>query len=156
MFLVLLKLLKKLTKWYKTRSPRKKTYNKMKTKLVGTIFRGSASVDPRFSAPMLKYIIADIKNRKSCSKVWKIKSIAKILYFRSIYHTNSSWGGLGNHLRGKINSRQYEPYNISYFNYCFSLRQLSICIEDGVLESYNTDFELQFKHQIKNIIGMCL
>lgn len=35
-------------------------------------------------------------------------------------------------------------------------QQLSIGIENGVLETYNTDFELQFKHQIKHIIGMCL
>lgn len=33
--------------------------------------------------------------------------------------------------------------------------QLSIGIENGVLETYNSDFELQFSHQLKYIVGIC-
>lgn len=33
--------------------------------------------------------------------------------------------------------------------------QLSIGIENGVLETYNADFELQFSHQLKYIVGIC-
>lgn len=33
--------------------------------------------------------------------------------------------------------------------------QLSVGIENGVLESYNSDFELQFSHPLKHIVGMC-
>lgn len=33
--------------------------------------------------------------------------------------------------------------------------QLSVGIENGNLESYNSDFELQFSHPLKNIVGMC-
>ncbi|XP_059618603.1 uncharacterized protein LOC132263053 [Phlebotomus argentipes] len=72
----------------------------MKTKLVSLLWRGSASVDPRFSAPMLKWSIQDIINRE--------------IFIR-----------------------------------------LSMGIESGCLETFNSDFELQFKHQVKHIIGMC-
>lgn len=37
----------------------------------------------------------------------------------------------------------------------FSFSQLSIGIENGVLETYNADFELQFTHQLKYIVGIC-
>lgn len=33
--------------------------------------------------------------------------------------------------------------------------QLSVGIENGILESYNSDFELQFSHPLKHIVGMC-
>lgn len=33
--------------------------------------------------------------------------------------------------------------------------QLSIGIENGILETYNADFELQFSHQLKYIVGIC-
>ena len=33
--------------------------------------------------------------------------------------------------------------------------QLSVGIENGNLESYNSDFELQFSHPLKHIVGMC-
>lgn len=33
--------------------------------------------------------------------------------------------------------------------------QLSVGIEHGILESYNSDFELQFSHPLKHIVGMC-
>ncbi|KXJ78995.1 hypothetical protein RP20_CCG002548 [Aedes albopictus] len=33
--------------------------------------------------------------------------------------------------------------------------ELSIGIENGHLEAYNTDFELQFVHQLKYILGYC-
>lgn len=35
-----------------------------------------------------------------------------------------------------------------------ALSQLSIGIENGVLEAYNADFELQFSHQLKYIVGI--
>lgn len=38
--------------------------------------------------------------------------------------------------------------------YVFQL-QLSVGIEHGILESYNSDFELQFSHPLKHIVGMC-
>ncbi|XP_065092580.1 TBC1 domain family member 4 isoform X2 [Ochlerotatus camptorhynchus] len=72
----------------------------MKTRLTTLTWRGSASVDPRFSASMLPWSIADIRNHES-------------------YVT------------------------------------LSIGIENGHLEAYNTDFELQFVHQLKYILGYC-
>uniref|UniRef100_A0A1B0EYA1 Rab-GAP TBC domain-containing protein n=2 Tax=Lutzomyia longipalpis TaxID=7200 RepID=A0A1B0EYA1_LUTLO len=72
----------------------------MKTKLISMLWRGSASVDPRFSAPMLKWSLQDIINRD--------------IYIR-----------------------------------------LSMGIENGYLETFNSDFELQFKQQLKHIVGMC-
>ncbi|KAM8705992.1 hypothetical protein ACLKA7_010313 [Drosophila subpalustris] len=35
------------------------------------------------------------------------------------------------------------------------LSPLSVGIEHGILESYNSDFELQFSHPLKHIVGMC-
>uniref|UniRef100_A0A182KCA6 Uncharacterized protein n=1 Tax=Anopheles christyi TaxID=43041 RepID=A0A182KCA6_9DIPT len=32
---------------------------------------------------------------------------------------------------------------------------LSVGVEDGVLAAYNTDFELQFEHKLKYILGYC-
>ncbi|EDV93758.1 GH19506, partial [Drosophila grimshawi] len=32
---------------------------------------------------------------------------------------------------------------------------LSVGVEHGILESYNSDFELQFSHPLKHIVGMC-
>ncbi|XP_037942464.1 TBC1 domain family member 1 isoform X2 [Teleopsis dalmanni] len=72
----------------------------MKTRLVSLTYRGSASVDPRFSAAMLPWTINDIRSTDSYTK-------------------------------------------------------LSVGIENGVLESYNSDFELQFSHPLKHIVGMC-
>ncbi|XP_011179138.1 TBC1 domain family member 4 isoform X3 [Zeugodacus cucurbitae] len=72
----------------------------MKTRLVSLTYRGSASVDPRYSAAMLPWTINDIRSTESYSK-------------------------------------------------------LSVGIENGVLESYNSDFELQFSHPLKHIVGMC-
>ncbi|XP_053671360.1 TBC1 domain family member 4 [Anopheles nili] len=72
----------------------------MKTRLTTLTWRGSASVDPRFSAAMLPWSIADIRNHES-------------------YIT------------------------------------LSVGVEDGVLAAYNTDFELQFEHKLKYILGYC-
>lgn len=43
----------------------------MKTKLISLIWRGSASVDPRFSAAMLPWSIADIYTRDSFERVCK-------------------------------------------------------------------------------------
>ncbi|XP_055633697.1 TBC1 domain family member 1 isoform X2 [Toxorhynchites rutilus septentrionalis] len=72
----------------------------MKTRLTTLTWRGSASVDPRFSASMLPWSIADIRNHES-------------------YVT------------------------------------LSVGVENDHLEAYNTDFELQFVHQLKYILGYC-
>ncbi|XP_041762951.1 TBC1 domain family member 1 isoform X2 [Anopheles merus] len=72
----------------------------MKTRLTTLTWRGSASVDPRFSAAMLPWSIADIRNHES-------------------YVT------------------------------------LSVGVEDGVLAAYNTDFELQFEHKLRYILGYC-
>ncbi|XP_055550464.1 TBC1 domain family member 1 isoform X2 [Wyeomyia smithii] len=72
----------------------------MKTRLTTLTWRGSASVDPRFSAAMLPWSISDIRNQEN-------------------YLT------------------------------------LSIGIDNGYLEAYNTDFELQFVHQLKYILGYC-
>ncbi|XP_058061226.1 TBC1 domain family member 4 [Anopheles bellator] len=72
----------------------------MKTRLTTLTWRGSASVDPRFSAAMLPWSIADIRNHES-------------------YVT------------------------------------LSVGVEDGVMAAYNTDFELQFEHKLKYILGYC-
>ncbi|KQS38470.1 TBC1 domain family member 4 isoform X2 [Drosophila erecta] len=72
----------------------------MKTRLVSLTFRGSASVDPRYSASMLPWTINDIRSTESHTK-------------------------------------------------------LSVGIEHGILESYNSDFELQFSHPLKHIVGMC-
>ncbi|XP_067615044.1 TBC1 domain family member 4 isoform X2 [Eurosta solidaginis] len=72
----------------------------MKMRLVSLTYRGSASVDPRYSAAMLPWTINDIRSTESYSK-------------------------------------------------------LSVGIENGVLESYNSDFELQFSHPLKHIVGMC-
>ncbi|XP_055602154.1 TBC1 domain family member 1 isoform X2 [Uranotaenia lowii] len=72
----------------------------MKTRLTTLTWRGSASVDPRFSASMLPWSIADIRNHEN-------------------YVT------------------------------------LSVGIENGFIEAYNTDFELQFVHQLKYILGYC-
>ncbi|KAG4077312.1 hypothetical protein HA402_009713 [Bradysia odoriphaga] len=72
----------------------------MKTKLIALVWRGHASVDPRFSAAMLPWTISDICTRESYEK-------------------------------------------------------LSVGIDNGVLETYNCDFELQFAHQLKYIVGMC-
>lgn len=41
----------------------------MKTKLIALIWRGHASVDPRFSAAMLPWTISDICTRESYEKV---------------------------------------------------------------------------------------
>lgn len=43
----------------------------MKTKLISMQWRGSASVDPRFSAAMLPWTIADICNREQYTNVSK-------------------------------------------------------------------------------------
>ncbi|XP_017847705.1 TBC1 domain family member 4 isoform X2 [Drosophila busckii] len=72
----------------------------MKTRLVSLNYRGSASVDPRYSATMLPWTINDIRSTESYTK-------------------------------------------------------LSVGIEHGILESYNSDFELQFSHPLKHIVGMC-
>ncbi|XP_034665463.1 TBC1 domain family member 4 isoform X1 [Drosophila subobscura] len=72
----------------------------MKTRLVSLTYRGSASVDPRYSASMLPWTINDIRSTESHTK-------------------------------------------------------LSVGIENGILESYNSDFELQFSHPLKHIVGMC-
>ncbi|KRG00533.1 TBC1 domain family member 4 isoform X2 [Drosophila mojavensis] len=72
----------------------------MKTRLVTLTYRGSASVDPRYSASMLPWTINDIRSTESYTK-------------------------------------------------------LSVGIEHGILESYNSDFELQFSHPLKHIVGMC-
>ncbi|XP_058456005.1 TBC1 domain family member 1 isoform X2 [Malaya genurostris] len=72
----------------------------MKTRLTALTWRGSASVDPRFSASMLPWSIADIRNHEN-------------------YVT------------------------------------LSVGVENGHIEAYNTDFELQFVHQLKYILGFC-
>ncbi|XP_070073761.1 TBC1 domain family member 1 isoform X2 [Drosophila takahashii] len=72
----------------------------MKTRLVSLTYRGSASVDPRYSASMLPWTINDIRSTESYTK-------------------------------------------------------LSVGIEHGILESYNSDFELQFSHPLKHIVGMC-
>ncbi|EDW25120.1 GL24514 [Drosophila persimilis] len=72
----------------------------MKTRLVSLTYRGSASVDPRYSASMLPWTINDIRSTESYTK-------------------------------------------------------LSVGIENGILESYNSDFELQFSHPLKHIVGMC-
>ncbi|TDG38732.1 hypothetical protein AWZ03_014846 [Drosophila navojoa] len=32
---------------------------------------------------------------------------------------------------------------------------MSVGIENGILESYNSDFELQFSHPLKHVVGMC-
>ena len=46
--------------------------------------------------------------------------------------------------------------SLSFFFFSFLfLLQLSVGIENGNLESYNSDFELQFSHPLKNIVGMC-
>ena len=42
---------------------------KMKTKLISLMWRGSVSVDPRFSAVMLPWSIVDIRNRELYNKV---------------------------------------------------------------------------------------
>lgn len=44
---------------------------------------------------------------------------------------------------------------INYSNSSIPLPQLSIGIENGILETYNADFELQFSHQLKYIVGIC-
>lgn len=72
----------------------------MKTRLVALTWRGSASVDPRFSAAMLPWTINDIRTRESFQK-------------------------------------------------------LSVGIENGLLEAYNADFELQFSHNLRYVVGMC-
>lgn len=41
-----------------------------------------------------------------------------------------------------------------FLTFTFPL-QLSVGIEHGILESYNSDFELQFSHPLKHIVGMC-
>lgn len=43
----------------------------MKTKLISMQWRGCASVDPRFSAAMLPWTIADIYSREQYSNVSK-------------------------------------------------------------------------------------
>lgn len=43
----------------------------------------------------------------------------------------------------------------SYFLFPQFYLQLSIGIENGILETYNVDFELQFSHQLKYIVGIC-
>lgn len=42
---------------------------KMKTKLITLTWRGCASVDPRFSASMLSWSIADIRTREYSTRV---------------------------------------------------------------------------------------
>lgn len=46
----------------------------MKTKLISLTWRGFASVDPRFSAAMLQWSIADIYTRDSFEKVYNNKT----------------------------------------------------------------------------------
>lgn len=46
----------------------------MKTKLISLTWRGSASVDPRFSAAMLPWAIADICSRDFYEKVSNFES----------------------------------------------------------------------------------
>lgn len=49
----------------------------------------------------------------------------------------------------------YLTYSVVFFpSFQLSL-QLSVGIENGNLESYNSDFELQFSHPLKHIVGMC-
>jgi len=44
----------------------------MKTRLVSLTYRGSASVDPRYSASMLPWTINDIRSTESYTKVSKV------------------------------------------------------------------------------------
>lgn len=46
----------------------------MKTKLISMRWRGTASVDPRFSPAMLPWIVADIYSREICEQVSSSKS----------------------------------------------------------------------------------
>lgn len=95
----------------------------MKTKLTSMVWRGSASVDPRFSSSMLKWSIADIRNRETSQKV-------------SVNYTSSE--------------------NLCLIRSLTPSFQLSVGIEvGGILEAYNADFELQFRHNLKYIVGMC-
>ncbi|XP_055908913.1 TBC1 domain family member 1 isoform X2 [Eupeodes corollae] len=72
----------------------------MKTRLITLTYRGSASVDPRYSAAMLPWTINDIRSMENYTR-------------------------------------------------------LSVGVENGTLESYNSDFELQFGHPLKHVVGMC-
>lgn len=47
----------------------------MKTKLISMQWRGCASVDPRFSAAMLPWTIADIYSREQYTNVSQMKGI---------------------------------------------------------------------------------
>lgn len=60
----------------------------MKTKLISLTWRGFASVDPRFSAAMLSWSIADIYTRDSFERVWTM-IIHKNIVMRSC-NTNIS------------------------------------------------------------------
>lgn len=105
----------------------------MKTKLISMQWRGSASVDPRFSAAMMPWTIADICSREQYSNVRKSN------FFLSNEHF---W----------YNFLQAIHNNNNKFDFYL---QLSIGIENGILETYNADFELQFSHQLKYIVGIC-
>lgn len=44
----------------------------------------------------------------------------------------------------------------NFFSFSFFfLIQLSIGIDNGIIEIYNADFELQFTHKLNYIVGMC-
>lgn len=98
----------------------------MKTKLVSLTWRGTASVDPRFSASMLSWSVSDICTRDTHDKV-----------------THPAY----THPRFP---QAIDPYLYSLFP-----SQLSVGIENGQLEAYNCDFEQQFGHHIKHVVGVC-
>lgn len=55
----------------------------MKTKLISMQWRGCASVDPRFSAAMLPWTIADIYSRDQYTNVSKIMRMPKIAFIKA-------------------------------------------------------------------------
>lgn len=57
----------------------------MKTKLISMTWLGSASVDPRFSASMLRWSVADIRNRDTAQKVTTIQSISLITMTNALH-----------------------------------------------------------------------
>lgn len=60
--------------------------------------------------------------------------------------------------RNKVKIKIYffsQHSNDLKFFFLHSHPQLSIGIENGTIETYNADFELQFTHHLKYIVGMC-
>lgn len=91
---------------------------KMKTKLISMQWRGSASVDPRFSAAMLPWTIADIYSREQYNNVgeihcyrWWIASSSNITWqILFLFAPNISLvGSMGCVLE------QTNPYSICFF-----------------------------------------